>query len=103
MSNSTKKIGRTIGGTSHSRISNLLILDIIDRLLVSAGARCSQSPLTAGVHGDVRHMMILHRIARLTAIYLSAQIEQGCNPVSEEPCARGHYRMASTISSGPTL
>jgi hypothetical protein len=44
----------------------------IGRLLVAAGAQCSQSPMTAGeARGDMEDMVTLRRIARLVATYLS--------------------------------
>jgi hypothetical protein len=58
----------------HEPLANTEFEDIghIGRLLVAAGAQCSQSPMTAGeARGDMEDMVTLRRIARLVATYLS--------------------------------
>jgi len=43
----------------------------VGRLLVAAGAQCSQSPMTAGeARGDIEDIVTLRRITRLVATYL---------------------------------
>ena len=68
----------------HEPLANTEFDDIghIGRLLVAAGAQCSQSPITAGeARGDMEDMVTLRRITRLGATYLS--VGQGCNPIPE--------------------
>ena len=66
-----KKIGSSTGGTSHSRMLNLSILDISAAFSIAAGAQRSQSPMTAGeARGDTEHMVTLRRITRPASGYL---------------------------------
>jgi len=58
----------------HQPLANTEFVDVghIGRLLVAAGAQCSQSPMTAGeARGDMEDMVTLRRITRLVATYLS--------------------------------
>jgi hypothetical protein len=65
----------------HEPLANTEFEDIghIGRLLVAAGAQCSQSPMTAGdARGDMEDMVTLRRIARLSCnLFVGAGIEQG--------------------------
>ncbi|WP_165421131.1 hypothetical protein [Bradyrhizobium sp. Leo170] len=68
----------------HQPLANTELVEIehIGRLLVAAGAECSQSPMTAGeARGDMEDIVTRRRITRLVETYLSGWIEQGCNPI----------------------
>ena len=76
--NSTRKIGSNSGGTSHSRILDLLIFDIL-----TASGRGGSAMLSVtgnsrgGARGDKEDMVTLRRIARLGTTYLSVQDRAG--------------------------
>jgi hypothetical protein len=75
--NSTRKIGSNSGGTSHSRILDLLIFDILTASGRGGSAMLSVTDNSRGARGDKEDMVTLRRIARLSATYLSVQDRAG--------------------------
>ena len=75
--NSTRKIGSNSGGTSHSRILDLLIFDILTASGRGGSAMPSVTDNSRGARGDKEDMVTLRRIARLGTTYLSVQDRAG--------------------------
>jgi len=71
--NSIRKIGSNIGGTSHSRILNLLTCDIMTAFGRGGSAKLSVTDNGRGARGDIKHMVTFRRITRLCAIYSFGQ------------------------------
>jgi len=70
--NSTRKIGIKIGGTSHSRILNLLRCDTLTAFGRGGSAKLSVTD-NGRERGDIEDIVTFRRITRLCVTYLFVQ------------------------------